>query len=107
MPRKAASLIMLEFILSDLTLGILIFSVVISLVSLHFLLFREYSVQERIQRKRLKDLEKLVLKEVERSENLSEGNKSLNEIKGRTQEQLNIIKLQVEAMDVLAKKRGH
>lgn len=95
---------MLQFIFSDLTLSILIFSVVISLVSLHYLLFREYSVQEKIQRKRLKDLEKLVLKEVERSENLSSGNKSLNEIKGRTQDQLNIIKLQVEAMDVLAKK---
>lgn len=96
---------MLQFIFGDLTLSILIFSVVISLVSLHYLLFREYSFQEKIQRKRLNDLEKLVLKEVERSGNLSAGNKSLNEIKGRTQDQLNIIKLQVEAMDVLAKKK--
>ncbi len=81
------------YFLSALTLLVLA-----SIVSLHFLLFREYFKQDHLQSKRLQDLEKLVALELIRSKNMDIQNKQLERIKSRTQAQLDLIQLQVEAM---------
>lgn len=85
-------------IFENYTLGILVLMVMGSIVLLHFLLFREYIRQDKIQTKRLKEMEGLVLTEIKRSQGLSNQVGELAEIKEKTQNQLELIKLQVDAM---------
>ena len=79
-------------------LGILVLLVLGSIVLLHYLLVREYIRQDKIQRKRLVEMEGLVQKEIRRSEGLSYQVGELSQIKEKTQDQLDLIKLQVEAV---------
>ncbi|WP_134204494.1 hypothetical protein [Algoriphagus zhangzhouensis] len=90
---------------SEIGLFVLATLVILGLVFLHLVLFREFVIQEKIQKQRLRDLEKLEIKEVRRSQIIFSGNEVLEKVKNESQDQLNIIKLQVEAMDVLAKKK--
>ena len=80
-------------------LGLLAILVIGSLFLLHFLLFREYSRQEKLQIQRLKDFENLVNQEIHRSQSLSRSVDQLQEIKTNTDEKLEVIKLQVEGLD--------
>ena len=79
-------------------LYILFLGVFLGLVLLHYLLFREYLQQEKLQEKRLKDLEYLVYKEIERSLELGLGNIALKELRQKTLEKLTLIRLQLEAL---------
>lgn len=85
--------------------GILAILVVGSLILLHYLLFKEYARQEKIQIQRLKDFEKLVNLEINRSQSLSGSSGQLREIKEKTDEKLEVIKLQVEGMKVRESKQ--
>lgn len=79
--------------------GILAILVVGSLILLHYLLFKEYARQEKIQIQRLKDFEKLVNLEIHRSQLLSNSVGQLEEIKDKTDEKLEVIKLQIKGID--------
>jgi len=81
------------YFLNGLTLLVLV-----SIGLLHFLLFREYFKHETLHLKRLQDLENLVTAELFRSRSMNLQNHKLDQIKSKTQEQLDLIKLQVEAM---------
>ncbi|MFC5626330.1 hypothetical protein [Algoriphagus winogradskyi] len=79
-------------------LSLLVLLVLGSIVLLHYLLFREYRRQDKIQNKRLQEMEGLVQNEIKRSQGLSNQVGELSQIKEKTQEQLDLIKLQVEAV---------
>lgn len=85
-------------------IGLLIFIALIAIAFLHYLLFREYVSQEKIQEKRIKDMEKLVKIEINRSRSLNNQVDNLSQIKEKTQDQLDLIKLQVDAIDKGSKK---
>lgn len=89
---------MVSSIFENNLLGILVLLVLGSIALLHFLLFREYIRQDCIQSKRLQDMEGLVQTEIKRSQGLSIQVGKLSQIKEKTQEQLDLIKLQVEAV---------
>ncbi|WP_111671647.1 hypothetical protein [Algoriphagus litoralis] len=80
-------------------LGILAILVIGSLVLMHYLLFRDYSRQEKLHMQRLKNFENLVKQEILRSQSLAKSVDSLQEIKSTTDEKLEVIKLQVEGLD--------
>lgn len=84
--------------------GFLAILVIGSLFLLHYLLFREYSRQEKIQSQRLKDFENLVNQEIYRSQSLSKSVGQLQKIKENTDEKLEVIKLQVKSIDLLISK---
>lgn len=90
------------YFLSGLTLLVLV-----SIGLLHFLLFREYFKQEKLQSKRLQDLENLVIAELFRSKSMSIQNRSLDQITAKTQEQLDLIKHQVDAMKSMEKNKSN
>ncbi|RAI95415.1 hypothetical protein [Algoriphagus yeomjeoni] len=90
-------------IFEDNVLGILVLLVLGSIALLHYLLFKEYTMQDKLQNKRLEEMEGLVQHEIRRSQGLSNQVGELTQIKEKTQEQLDLIKLQVEAID---KKSG-
>ncbi|WBL42296.1 hypothetical protein PBT90_16290 [Algoriphagus halophytocola] len=69
-----------------------------SIALLHFLLFKEYIRQDKIQTKRLKEMESLVQTEILRSKGLNSQVGKLTEIKEKTQQQLDLIKLQVQSI---------
>jgi len=81
------------YFLSALTLVVLA-----SIGMLHFLLFREYLKQEKLQLQHLKDLERLVNLELTRSRTMNSQNQRLDKIKTKTEEQLEVIKLQIGSM---------
>lgn len=85
-------------IFENYLLGILALLVLGSIALLHYLLFREYIRQDRIQVRRLREMEGLVQTEIKRSQGLSNQVGELSQIKEKTQEQLEMIKLQVEAV---------
>lgn len=85
-------------------LGILAILVVGSLILLHFLLLREYARQGKIQIQRIKDFEKLVNQEINRSHSLSNSEAQLEEIKEKTNQQLQVINLQIKAIDGLSSR---
>lgn len=89
---------MLSFIFDHFILTFLTVFVLASILGLHYLLFKEYRREEKIQTRRLQDMEHLVTIEVNRSKALSYQNDKLSEIKSKTQERLEVIKLQVEAL---------
>lgn len=85
--------------LSELALSVLVFLIFFVLVAFHFLLFREYARQERIQKKRLEDLEILVQEEIQRSRNLDQSSTILKKIKKKTNQRLELIRLQIKFLD--------
>lgn len=89
-----------SYFLSGLTLLVLV-----SIGLLHFLLFWEYAKQEKLQTKRLQDLENLVRTELLRSKSMNHQNQKLVQINSKTEEQLDLIKLQVEAMKTMESKK--
>lgn len=93
---------MLGLLVENGFLGLLTILVVGSLILLHYLLFKEYARQDKIQIQRLKDFEKLVNLEINRSNLLSLKVGQLQEIKTKTDEKLEVIKLQIKAMDSFA-----
>ncbi|SDC74329.1 hypothetical protein SAMN04488104_100519 [Algoriphagus faecimaris] len=95
---------MVDFVFEPQLLKLLVLLILVTLLSLHFLLFREYARQEKVQRKRLLDLEKIVQTEIKRSGDLLQNNLSLSELKIKTQEKLDLIKLQLGALHSHHKK---
>ncbi|MBN3583954.1 hypothetical protein JYB64_16275 [Algoriphagus aestuarii] len=79
-------------------IGLLVLIVLIAIAFLHYLLFREYVTQEKIQEKRIKDMEKLVTTEINRSKSLTHQVDRLSQIKDKTKDQLDLIKLQVDSI---------
>ncbi|WP_425637152.1 hypothetical protein ACPUEN_17145 [Algoriphagus yeomjeoni] len=86
-------------------LGILVLLVLGSIALLHYLLFREYVRQDKIQSKRLVEMEGLVRNEIKRSQGLSNQIGELSKIKEKTQTQLDLIKLQVKSIDIAASSK--
>lgn len=80
-------------------LSILVLSVLGSIALLHYLLFREYMRQDKTQSKCLQEMECLVQHELKRSQGLNDHVSKLSHIKQKTQEQLDLIKLQVKAIE--------
>lgn len=95
---------MVDFVFEPFYSKLLIFLVLGSILGIHILLFREYVRQEKVQRKRLNDLEKIVQIEIKKSGQLLQGNLSLSELKSKTQEKLDLIKLQLEALNLQQKR---
>ena len=85
-------------------LNVLTLLVLVSIILLHFLLFREYAKQEKLQSKRIQELENLVISELFRTRSMNLQNQNLDQIKAETQAQLDLIKLQVNAMKSSEKK---
>jgi hypothetical protein len=95
---------MIYSILENGGLVILAFTVVFGVLFLHFLLFREYQKQDKFHQARIADLQRLVALELERSGHFSDQVDFLGKQKELTQDQLELIKLQVEAMKKGEKK---
>lgn len=95
---------MIYSILENGGLVILAFAVVFGVLFLHFLLFREYQKQDKFHQARIADLQRLVALELERSGHFSDQVDFLGKQKKLTQDQLELIKLQVEAMKKGEKK---
>jgi hypothetical protein len=89
---------MLKVIFENGEFGILALLALAALILLHYFLFREYAVQGKIQRKRLIDMEQLVKLEIQRSQVHSTEAFEIGQMKAKTNEKLELIKLQVEAM---------
>lgn len=89
----------------NVVFGGLAILVIGSLFLLHYLLFREYAKQEKIQIQRLKDFENLVIQEIQRSQLLVHSVDQLQKIKTKTDEKLEVIKLQVEGMKMKESKK--
>lgn len=92
---------MLGLLVENGFLGLLAILVLGSLILLHYLLFKEYARQEKMQIQRLKDFEKLVNLEINRSQSLSNSVHKLQELKEKTDEKLEVLKLQVEGIRLL------
>jgi hypothetical protein len=89
------------FWLVDTLIILLALAVVLGVIALHFLIFREYQKEDKSHQLRISDLQRLVETELERSRYFSDQVDFLAKQKGDTQDQLELIRLQVEAM-----KRG-
>jgi Tfp pilus assembly protein PilN len=85
-------------------LSILVLLVLGSVGLLHFLLFREYIRQDKIQSKRLVEMEAFLQTEFKRSLVLNNQKDELSQIKEKSQEQLDLIKLQVKSIEINSKK---
>lgn len=82
----------------DALLILLSFAVMLGVIALHFLILSEYQKEDKIYRRRIVGLQRLVEMELERSRHLSDQVDFLTKQKDRTQDQLDLIRLQVEAM---------
>jgi len=71
---------------------------------MHVLLFHEHQKLKKSQRKRMSELETLVREETAKSQNISLQTDKINQLKEKTDDQLEVIKLQVKAMKGLEKK---
>ena len=89
---------MLASTIDESTLVILAILVVGSVLFLHFLLFREYFRQEKINLQKLKELENQVKLEIHRSRIGHGKGKEIQDLKEKTNEKLEVIKLQVEGL---------
>lgn len=96
--RHVSREFMLQPVLENGGVELLVLLVLVAIAILHILLFREYMHQDKIQKERLKAMEKLVNSELFRSKSLTIQVKKLASIKERTQDQLDLIKLEVEAI---------
>lgn len=79
-------------------LGMLAILVLGSVVFLHYLLFRAYLRQEKINLRKLRELQNLVNIQINRSYSIASDSFQLQATKAETNEKLELIKLQVEAM---------
>jgi hypothetical protein len=95
---------MIYSILENGGLVILAFTVVVGVLFLHFLLFQEYQKQDKFHQARIADLQRLVALELERSGHFSDQVDFLGKQKKQTQDQLDLIKLQLEALKKSEKK---
>lgn len=95
---------MIYSILENGGLVILAFTVVFGILFLHFLLFREYQKQDKFHQARITGLQRLVELELKRSGHFSDQVDFLGKQKVQTQDQLDLIKLQLEAMKKSEKK---
>lgn len=86
------------FWLVDTLIILLALAVVLGVITLHLLIFREYQKGDQLHRSRIADLQRLVELELERSRHYSGQVDFLAQQKDKTQDQLDLIKLQVEAM---------
>ena len=84
--------------LFDALIILLAFAVVLGVIGLHFLIFREYQKEDKRHHSRIGGLQQLVELELERSRRFSDQVDFLAKQKDQTQDQLDLIKLQVEAM---------
>ena len=95
---------MLNSLFENPVLSILALLVLSCILGLHVLLFQEYIKQERIQGRRLKELERLVKIELGRSQVVENQIELLDRIKSQTADKLELIKLQVAAMKAKEKE---
>ena len=93
---------MIDSLVENGGLLLLGFAAALGALILHFLLFREYLKQDKFHQARIVHLQNLVEVELARSRQFSDQIDFLGKQKEQTQDQLELIKLQVEAM----KKRG-
>jgi len=84
--------------LFDALIILLAFAVVLGVIGLHFLIFREYQKEDKLHHSRIAGMQQLVELELERSRYFSAQVDFLAKQKDHTQDQLDLIKLQVEAM---------
>ena len=96
--RHVSEEFMLQPVLENGGVELLVLLVLVAIAILHILLFREYLYQDKIQKERLKAMEKLVNSELFRSKSLTIQVDKLASIKERTQDQLDLIKLELEAI---------
>lgn len=89
---------MLKVIFENGELGLLTMLAFGALILLHYFLFREYAVMGKLQEKRLTEMEQLIKKEVHRSQSFSNQPLEISQLNAKTDEKLELIKLQVEAM---------
>lgn len=89
---------MADSFLFDVVFTGLASAVFVGVLILHFLLFKEYRSQEKLQRIRLADLQKMVESELERSKKFAGNVDFLHVQRESTQDKLDLIKLQIEAL---------
>lgn len=92
---------MLLLSVENVVLVMLAILVISGLILLHYLLFREYVHQERVHLRRLNDFENLINQEIYRSQLLSKTADQLCEFESKTDEKLELLKLQVKSLDLL------
>lgn len=92
------SLIMADSVPFDILVVILASAAILGVCILHLLLFRAYRNEEMLHQIRLIDLQKLVDLELERSKKFAGNAEILSKQKEETQEKLDLIKLQLEAL---------
>ena len=88
------------FWLFDTLIILLALAVVLTVIALYFLIFREYQKGDKLHLSRIADLQRLVELELERSRYFSDQVDFLAKQKDHTQDQLDLIRLQVEAMKI-------
>ena len=86
------------FWLFDALIILLFLAVLLGVIFLHFLIFREYQKEDRQHHSRIAGIQQLVELELERSRYFSAQVDFLAKQKDQTQDQLDLIKLQVEAV---------
>ena len=84
---------LLDTLIISLALGALL-----GVIGLHFLIFRGYQKEDKIRLSRIAGLQRLVETELERSKHFSDQVDFLTKQKEQTQDQLDLVRLQVEAM---------
>lgn len=89
---------MLRVIIENGESGLLTLLALGALILMHYFLFREYAVMEKLQEKRLTEMEQLIKKEIHRSQSSSVQALEISQLKEKTDEKIELIKLQVEAM---------
>ncbi|MFC5193563.1 hypothetical protein ACFPIK_17450 [Algoriphagus aquatilis] len=86
------------FWLFDALIILLFLVVLLGVITLHFLISRGYQKENKMHYSRIADLQRLVEMELERSRYFSDQVDFLAKQKDHTQDQLDLIRLQVEAM---------
>lgn len=84
--------------LFDALIILLFLAVLLGVITLHFLVFREYQKEDKLHHSRIDAMKRLVEHELERSRYFSGQVDFLANQKDQTQDQLDLIKLQVEAV---------
>ncbi|MHA7131732.1 hypothetical protein [Algoriphagus namhaensis] len=89
---------MLAAISGNPVLSILAILVFLGLLWFHLLLYKEYLRQDRVQKIRLAEMQRLVEMELRRTQDMQSQNDQLENIRTQTDEKLELIKLQLAAM---------
>lgn len=88
----------LEIIVESGELGLITTLAFGGFILLHYFFFQECAVMGKSQVKRLTEIEQLIKKEVRRSQSLPNQPLNIRQLKAKTDEKLELIKLQDEAM---------